>query len=148
MGSMVTVIDVAGRIAGQEDADVAGALQQLLVGEEIAFRRNARIAVIARNGAVSVTRLGVREAHGSHRFLATGRRPNTDDLGLETVGVAMSDRGIVQMDTPFATSVPGISVAGEICGEPIVTHASWDHHRILLSQITGDRTRTTERIVP
>ena len=130
MGSAVTVIDVAPRIAGQEDADVADALQQLLAAEGIAFRLDARIAAIEGRKEGVVVRLADGEVAASHLFLATGRRPNTDDLGLETVGVAASARGIVPVDARLATSVPGIWAAGDIRGGPMFTHTAWDDHRI------------------
>jgi pyruvate/2-oxoglutarate dehydrogenase complex dihydrolipoamide dehydrogenase (E3) component len=148
MGSAVTVIDVARRIAGQEDADVADALQQLLAAEGIAFRLDARIAAVEGRKDGVVVRLADGEVAASHLFLATGRRPNTDDLGLETVGVAASARGIVPVDARLATSVPGVWAAGDIRGGPMFTHTAWDDHRILLSQLAGDGARTTERIVP
>jgi pyruvate/2-oxoglutarate dehydrogenase complex dihydrolipoamide dehydrogenase (E3) component len=148
MGSAVTVIDVAAQIAGHEDADVAGALQEVLAAEGITFRLDARIEAILPKDEGLVVRLADGEIRASHLFLAAGRQANTDDLGLETVGVAVSERGIVQADARLATSVPGIWVAGDIRGGPMFTHASWDDHRILLSQIAGDGRRTTERIVP
>ena len=84
----------------------------------------------------------------SHVFLAVGRQPNTDDLGLDRVGVDVSDKGIVAVDDRLATSTAGIFAAGDIRGGPMFTHTAWDDYRILASQLLGDGTRTTERIVP
>lgn len=84
----------------------------------------------------------------SHIFLATGRKPNTDDLGADSVGVRLSDKGIVEIDERLATSTPGIWAAGDIRGGPMFTHTSWDDYRILASQLLGDGKRTTDRIVP
>ncbi len=86
---------------------------------------------------------------GSHLFLATGRRPNTDDLGLEVVGVRIGDERGDQVNERLATGVPGIWVAGDARGGPMFTHTSWDDHLILESQLLGDGSRTTTgRIVP
>ncbi|HTR16466.1 MAG TPA: mercuric reductase [Acetobacteraceae bacterium] len=148
MGSDVTVIDIAPQIAGKEDAEVAGALQRQLEAEGIAFRLGAQIREVAQDGRGIIVRLGEGEVAAGQVFIATGRRPNTDDLGLDTVGVAVSDRGIVQADARLATTVEGIWVAGDIRGGPMFTHTAWDDYRILLSQMTGDGTRTTDRIVP
>ena len=63
-------------------------------------------------------------------------------MGLET------EKGIVEVDERLATPVEGIWAAGDIRGGPMFTHTSWDDHRILLSQMAGDGSRTTERIVP
>jgi pyruvate/2-oxoglutarate dehydrogenase complex dihydrolipoamide dehydrogenase (E3) component len=85
---------------------------------------------------------------GSHLFVATGRTPNTDQLGFETIGVKVSERGIVEVNERLATSVPGVWAAGDIRGGPMFTHTSWDDYRILLSQIGGDHSHTTDRVVP
>jgi pyruvate/2-oxoglutarate dehydrogenase complex dihydrolipoamide dehydrogenase (E3) component len=79
--------------------------------------------------------------------VATGRKPNTDDLGLESIGVAV-DRGIVRVDETLATDIRGVWAAGDIRGGPMFTHTAWDDYRVLNSQIAGDRSRTTRRIVP
>ncbi len=149
MGSAVTVIDNAVRIAHSEDDDVAAAIQALLEAEGIRFRLGETLRRAEAHG----DRVALHAAHGapieaSALFVATGRRPNTDDLGLETVGLAPDAHGVVPCDERLATPVAGIWVAGDIRGGPMFTHTSWDDYRILLSQIAGDGARTTRRIVP
>lgn len=85
----------------------------------------------------------------SHLFIATGRQPNTDHLGLESIGLTAEANGALAVDDRLATRVPGVWVAGDARGEPMFTHSSWDDHRILESQLLGDGSRTTaHRIVP
>lgn len=152
MGSRVTVIERSARIAKQEDQDVSAALQAALAAEGIAFRLQTTTESVARSETgvtVHMRRAGTAEAvQGSHLFVATGRKPNTDDLGLETVGVVVSADGIVTADERLSTNVPGIWVAGDIRGGPQFTHSSWDDYRILLGQMTGRGHRTTRRIIP
>ena len=152
MGSRVTVVEAGGQVASHEDEDVAAALQRLLAQEGITFRLNTKIQrVRRRNAGVTVDLDGAGEASdlkASHLFVATGRRSNTDDLGLETVGVALTDDGEVKVDNRLATNVPGIWAAGDIRGGPMFTHTSWDDYRVLESQLVGDRSRTTDRIIP
>ncbi|MGH7212361.1 MAG: FAD-dependent oxidoreductase, partial [Acetobacteraceae bacterium] len=149
MGSAVTVIDNAARIAHVEDDDVAGAMQALLEAEGIRFRLGEALRHAEGRGdrVVLHTRQGP-TIEASALFVATGRRPNTDDLGLETVGLVPDAHGVVPCDERLATPVAGIWVAGDIRGGPMFTHTSWDDHRILLSQLAGDGARTTRRIVP
>ena len=90
----------------------------------------------------------VSQLDATHVFVATGRKPNTDDLGLETVGIEPDAHGYIPIDRRLATRVPGIWVAGDARGGPQFTHTSWDDYRILLSQLAGDGSRTTDRIVP
>jgi len=134
MGSRVTIWHSGPHIAPKEDVEVSTAMQNFLEREGIEFRLNAQVRSVAELGA-------------SHVFIGTGRHPNTDDLGLETVGVE-TDRGIVKVDKRLATTVPGIWAAGDIRGGLMSTHTSWDDYRILESQMIGNHSRTTDRVVP
>ncbi len=152
MGSRVTVIEGANQIAGHEDQDVSSALQSLLAAEGIEFHLNTTVKrVESIQGSLKLTVEKDKESFtlsASHLFVATGRTPNTEDLGLETIGVRISDRGIAEANERLGTNVEGVWVAGDIRGGPMFTHTSWDDYRILLSQLAGDRSRTTSRVVP
>jgi pyruvate/2-oxoglutarate dehydrogenase complex dihydrolipoamide dehydrogenase (E3) component len=150
LGSRVTV--VVGRsdhVAPREDDDVTEALHAILAEEGIEFVFCERAESVAGNeDSLTLTLDGgdPAELEVSHLFVATGRLPNTDDLGLENIGLETSS-GIIEVDKRLATSVEGIWAAGDIRGGPMFTHTSWDDHRILLSQMAGDGSRTTDRIV-
>ncbi|MGQ0570054.1 MAG: mercuric reductase [Armatimonadota bacterium] len=152
MGSRVTVVEESAQIGEREDQDVAEALQHFLEGEDITFRLNARVTRIRRTGSMLTLTLEGKDRPSrltaSHLFMATGRKPNTDDLGLEKVGVEVSRQGIVKTNKRLATNVRGVWAAGDIRGGPMFTHTAWDDYRVLLSQLSGDRSRTTDRIVP
>jgi pyruvate/2-oxoglutarate dehydrogenase complex dihydrolipoamide dehydrogenase (E3) component len=148
MGSRVTVIETGSQIAAHEDPEVAASLQAILEGEGVAFRLGAGIARADRSGGQVAMTVGAERLVGSHLFVATGRQPNTDDLGLETVGLQPDAHGIVAADRRLKSKVDGIFVAGDIRGGPMFTHTSWDDYRILESQLIGDGSRTTDRLVP
>jgi pyruvate/2-oxoglutarate dehydrogenase complex dihydrolipoamide dehydrogenase (E3) component len=135
MGSRVTIWQEGPRVVDHEDDEISAALQGFLEAEGIEFHLNAKIDSIAQLGAM-------------HVFVAVGREPNTHDLGLETVGVDTNVHGYVKVDPRLKTNVDGIWAAGDIRGGPLFTHTSWDDYRILLSQIAGNASRTTERVVP
>jgi pyruvate/2-oxoglutarate dehydrogenase complex dihydrolipoamide dehydrogenase (E3) component len=151
MGSRVTVI--VGRsdhITPREDDDVTEALHAILAEEGVEFVFCERAGSVARDdGALTLTLDDgdPAELNVSHLLVATGRLPNTDDLGLENIGLE-TDRGIIEVDERLATPVEGVWAAGDIRGGPMFTHTSWDDHRILLSQMAGDGSRTTDRVVP
>lgn len=148
LGSEVAVIEGGKQVAGHEDGDVASALRQLLEAEGIRFLLETRVEKVeGQAGKLRVVAGGAR-LDATHVFVATGRRPNTDDLGLETVGVKTSKHGIVEVDARLATSVAGIWAVGDIRGGPMFTHTAWDDYRIVESQIAGDGSRTTDRVVP
>jgi len=151
MGSRVTVVvGNNDQVAAREDEEVSDALRDILEEEGVEFVFCERAEKVAPDGEGLVLTLDggdPAEVRASHLFLATGRKPNTDDLGLENVGLETSE-GIVEVDERLATAVEGIWVAGDIRGGPMFTHTAYDDHRILLSQIAGDGSRTTERVVP
>jgi pyruvate/2-oxoglutarate dehydrogenase complex dihydrolipoamide dehydrogenase (E3) component len=151
MGSRVTV--VVGRsdhVAPREDEDVTEALHAIMEreGVEFVFCERAQ-SVTPNDDGLTLTLDGgdPAEMDVSHLFVATGRLPNTDDLGLESIGLETS-KGIIPVNERLATPVEGIWAAGDIRGGPMFTHTSWDDHRVLLSQMAGDGARTTERVVP
>ena len=152
MGAQVTIAHAQAQIAEREDRDVADALQRVLEQEGIAFVLEHRATRFVRTPSGVRTTLategGTRDIETSHLFLAVGRKPNTDDLRLDTVGIEVSDKGIVEVDERLATTTPGIWAAGDIRGGPMFTHTAWDDHRILASQLLGDGSRTTDRVVP
>jgi len=152
MGSRVTVVERAGQILSREDEDVARLLQSLLESEGVEFRINTVVRKIeTRRGGVTLrteSNGSPGEIHATRLFLAAGRHPNTGDLGLDTVGIATTPEGFVAVDERLATSVPGIWAAGDIRGGDMFTHTSWDDFRVLASQLAGDGSRTTRRVVP
>ena len=148
MGSAVTIIEGQSRIATKEDPDVSELLESIFEREGIAIRLQAHVTrVERRHDGIVVHFDDGSQLAGSDLFVATGRTPNTDDLGLETVGVE-STKGIIRVNERLETTVAGIWAAGDIRGGPMFTHTAWDDYRVLLSQMTGDRSRTTDRIVP
>ncbi|MDX1531086.1 MAG: mercuric reductase [Rhodothermales bacterium] len=152
MGAEVDVVEGDGQVAGQEDADVAEALQACLEAEGIRFhlrRKVQRVERVGRAVRVGLAGEGREEVlQVTHVFVAAGRQPNTGDLGLETVGLTPNDDGTLPHDDRLATPVKGVWAAGDVRGGPPFTHTAWDDHRILRSQLLGDGSRTCARIVP
>lgn len=152
MGSRVTVVENGSRIASREDADISDALLGILEGEAIEFHLDSKVSRVKKsaNGIIVTVEKGkdTETIKASHLFVAVGRQPNTDDLGLASVGVKTDERGIVAVNKRLATNVEGIWAAGDIRGGFQFTHTAWDDYRIIESQMIGDRSRTTERIVP
>jgi pyruvate/2-oxoglutarate dehydrogenase complex dihydrolipoamide dehydrogenase (E3) component len=151
LGIEVTVLVRSSEILRNEDDDVATAMREMLEREGVRFERNTAIHLVEKRGTgVRVLAKGETEfsIDASHLFVATGRKPNTDDLGLETVGLELDRKGNVPVDERLATKVANLWAAGDIRGGGLFTHTSWDDFRILESQLAGDGHRTTRRIVP
>jgi pyruvate/2-oxoglutarate dehydrogenase complex dihydrolipoamide dehydrogenase (E3) component len=91
---------------------------------------------------------GRHELEGSHLLAAVGRRPNTDDLGLERAGIATDARGYVTVDDELRTSVEGIWALGDVNGRGAFTHTSYHDHQIVAANLLegGARRSVAERI--
>lgn len=150
-GSRVTVIERGPRLLGREDEDVSEGIRQILANEQIDVRLNADcIAVSKAGGEVEVKAdcaVGAEVVRGSHLLIATGRRPNTDDLGLENTAVARDKRGYIQVDDRLQTSAPGIWALGDCNGRGAFTHTSYNDYEIVgANLLDGESRRVTDRI--
>ena len=84
---------------------------------------------------------------GSHALLALGRVPNTDDLGLENAGIAVDQRGYIQVDDQLRTNVTGIYALGDCNGRGAFTHTSYNDYEIVAANLLdGDQRRVSDRI--
>jgi len=150
-GSEVTIVEMKSRLLPREDEDVSAAIREILEAEGIAVRLNAKCIRAATQGAdigvgVDCTD-GAPEIAGSHLLLATGRRPNTDDLGLEKAGVATDARGYITVDDQLRTNVPGIWALGDCNGKGAFTHTSYNDFEIVAANLLdGDSRRVSDRI--
>ena len=92
---------------------------------------------------------GAPEVGGSHLLLAVGRRPNTDDLGLDKAGVAIDARGYIAVDDQLRTNVPGIWALGDCNGKGAFTHTSYNDFEIVAANLLdNDPRRVSDRIPP
>ncbi len=152
MGSRVTVVSESAQVIEREDTDVASFLQATLQKEGVSFYLNTNVTKVQSQQGKLVLTLGrnseTQRLEASHFFIATGRKPNTDDLGLETIGIKLGDKGILETDERLSSHVAGIWVAGDVRGGGMFTHSSYDDYRILGSQLVGDKSRTTKREIP
>jgi pyruvate/2-oxoglutarate dehydrogenase complex dihydrolipoamide dehydrogenase (E3) component len=151
-GSEVTVIELAPRLIAREDEDVSRAIAEILKEENIDIRVNSKVIGVAKRGdsiAVTVEAAGTRsQVTGSHLLLAIGRRPNTDDLGLDKAGVATDPRGYIQVDDQLRTNVPGIWALGDCNGRGAFTHTSYNDFEIVAANLLDkDSRRISDRIV-
>lgn len=150
-GSEVTIVEMGDRLIRREDADVSAAILELLEGEGIHVRLNAKCISLSRQGANVVARVecteGAPDVAGTHLLLAVGRRPNTDDLGLEAAGVAVDKSGYIVVDDELRTSVPGIWALGDCNGKGAFTHTSFNDAEIVVANLLeNDVRRVSDRI--
>jgi pyruvate/2-oxoglutarate dehydrogenase complex dihydrolipoamide dehydrogenase (E3) component len=137
-GSEVTVVDSGEHLMSREDPEISAEIEKVFRGEGIRLELGAKVERVSNvNGRVALRLAAGEEIGGSHLLVATGRRPNTDDLGCDAAGVRLDARGFVEIDDQYRTSAPGVYAVGDVTGEPQFTHVAWDDHRILFDLLTG-----------
>jgi len=124
----------------------------VLEAEGIALRLNATCMSVAKHPdgvAVNVDCTeGAPQVVGSHLLLAVGRRPNTDDLGLDRAGVATDARGFITVDDRLRTNVEGIFALGDCNGRGAFTHTAYNDFEIVAANLLdGEDRRVTDRIM-
>ena len=150
-GSEVTVIELAPRLIAREDEDVSRAVADFLKEEGIDVRVDSKVVGVERQGnsiAVKVESAGkISEIVGTHMLVAIGRRPNTDDLGLDKASIATDSHGYIQVDDQLRTSVPGIWAMGDCNGRGAFTHTSWNDFEIVAANILyNEQRRVSDRV--
>lgn len=144
-GSKVTVVEKGPRLIAREDEDVSAAVRDILEREDITIRTGAEcIRFFKRGNDVGVgvdCTAGAPEILGSHILLATGRRPNTDDLGLDKAGVAIDKRGYITVDERLETNVPGIFALGDCNGRGAFTHTAYNDFEIVAANLLDNEPR-------
>ena len=139
------------RLIGREDEDVSAAILDVLQGEGIDVRLNAKCISLSQQGTNVVSHVecaaGAPEVAGTHLLLAVGRRPNTDDLGLDRAEVKVDARGYIVVDDELRTSVPGIWALGDCNGRGAFTHTSFNDAEIVVANLLeNDHRRVSDRI--
>jgi pyruvate/2-oxoglutarate dehydrogenase complex dihydrolipoamide dehydrogenase (E3) component len=155
-GAEVTVVEMGSRLIQREDPEISEAVQQILEAEGISVRLNAEcisFEPIKRGEGdegvcVHVTcEAGAPQVVGSDVLLAVGRKPNTDDLGLDAAGVTIDKRGYITVDDQLRTSVPGIWAMGDCNGRGAFTHTAYNDFEIIAANLLdNDPRKVSDRI--
>jgi pyruvate/2-oxoglutarate dehydrogenase complex dihydrolipoamide dehydrogenase (E3) component len=148
-GAQVTIVEKAPRLVAREDEDVSQAIHSILEAEGIVLRLGAECIRFRPSGhdiAVGVTcEAGEPEVIGSHVLLAVGRRPNTDDLGLERAGVAVDERGYIRVDEQLRTNVTGIWAMGDCNGRGAFTHTAYNDFEVVAANLLDQQQRSIDQ---
>jgi pyruvate/2-oxoglutarate dehydrogenase complex dihydrolipoamide dehydrogenase (E3) component len=147
-GSEVTIIQRKERLIPREDPDISQAIREILADEGIRVLTDADATRAAKRGgevAVTVAAGGrTTDVVGSHLLVATGRRPNTDDLGLDAAGIETDARGYIKVDGQLRTNVAGVFAMGDCNGRAAFTHTSYNDFEIVAANLFDDDPRRVE----
>jgi pyruvate/2-oxoglutarate dehydrogenase complex dihydrolipoamide dehydrogenase (E3) component len=138
-GAEVTIVDRGAHLLDRADPEVSDAIERAFAEEGIALRLGANIREVARgaDGGVLVRVADGPEISGTHLLVATGRTPNSDDLGCDAAGIELDGRGYIVVDDGYETTAKGVYAVGDATPQPQFTHTSWDDHRILFDRLMG-----------
>lgn len=152
-GSAVTVVEHNGHLLHREDQDVSEEIQSLFRDEGMDVSLHSRVTrVEGRSGdrvkIVLDTDGQTKEIEGTHLLVAAGRRPNTEELGLEQADVETTEDGYIRVNEKLETTAAGIWAVGDVAGSPKFTHVGKDDYRVFQAQVLGGSRTTTDRLVP
>ncbi len=150
-GSQVTIIQRGDRLIPRDDDDVSTTVKEILENEGTEVRLNAECTSVEKRGEKVAVKLdcdgGSKQVVGSHLLLAVGRRPNTDDLGLDNAGIETDSRGFIVVDDQLRTNVPGIWAIGDVNGRGAFTHTSYNDYEIVVANLfDNDPRKVSDRI--
>ncbi|OGX82748.1 mercuric reductase [Hymenobacter coccineus] len=149
-GSRVTIVEHGTQLLEREDDDVCEALRVGLGDDGVEFVLGAEVRRVSQgpDGHITLTAHtpdGERRIRGTHLLVATGRTPNTGDLGLDVAGIATDEQGYVQVNDQLQTNVRGVYALGDVHGGPQFTHLSYDDYRIVRDALLHGKRRTAKQ---
>lgn len=154
LGAKVTVVEYLDTILGGMDGDVAKQFQRILGKQGLEFKLGAKVTGVekAKSGA-KVTFEPVKGGDAATIeadvvLVATGRKPYVDSLGLDKAGVALDERGRVQTDNHYRTSIPGIYAIGDVIAGPMLAHKAEDEGVAVAEIIAGQEGHVNYNVIP
>lgn len=154
LGAKVTVVEYLDTILGGMDGEVSKQFQRMLVKQGMEFNLGAKVTAVEKSG--SGAKVTFEPAKGGEAttldadvvLVATGRKPYTTGLGLETVGVALDNRGRVEIDNHFQTNVAGIYAIGDVVKGPMLAHKAEDEGVALAEILSGQHGHVNYDVIP
>ena len=154
LGAKVTVVEFLDRILPNMDRELGPALQRVLTRSGVAFKLATKV-VSGELGNETVT-LELEPAKGGERetlaadavLVAIGRRPFTDGLGLDEIGIARDPAGRVTVDSSFATNVPGIYAIGDVIRGAMLAHKAEEEGIVVIERLAGQKTEIDYDAIP
>jgi dihydrolipoamide dehydrogenase len=154
LGAKVTVVEYLDTILGGMDGEVSKQFQRMLVKQGMEFNLGAKVTAVEKSGTGA--KVTFEPAKGGEAttleadvvLVATGRKPYTTGLGLEAVGVALDNRGRVEIDNHFQTNVAGIYAIGDVVKGPMLAHKAEDEGVALAEILSGQHGHVNYDVIP
>ncbi|MDX8351783.1 dihydrolipoyl dehydrogenase [Cognatiyoonia sp. IB215182] len=154
LGAEVQVIEFLDHITPGMDAEIARQFQKMLTKQGLKFTLGAAVQGVSVKGGKATVDYKLRKDDSDHQMtadtvlVATGRKPYTDGLGLDALGVEMSDRGQIKTDERFATNIHGIYAIGDAIAGPMLAHKAEDEGMAVAEGIAGQHPHVNYGVIP
>jgi dihydrolipoamide dehydrogenase len=151
LGAKVTVVEVLDHIIPNMDRELGTALQRVLARSGIEFKLATKVAGVQRGQEELTLQLKGPEQQSLAAdvvLVSVGRRPYTEGLDLEAVGVARDEHGRITVDDGFATNIPGIYAIGDVIRGPMLAHKAMDEGIALAERLAGQKTSVDYDAIP
>ena len=147
IGSEVTVVEMMDRIGGPTDPEISECLKGLYEKKGVKFMLQTK-AVAVNGGKLSIeNKDGKAEIEADKILVAVGRRPNTADMGYETIGLYM-ERGAIKTDDEMKTNVAGVFAVGDVNGKSMLAHTAYREAEVAVNIIAGEKDRMEYNAIP
>lgn len=154
LGAEVQVIEFLDTITPGMDSEVQRQFQKILTKQGLKFQLGAAVQGVAVKGGKAKVTYKLRKDDSEHTvdadivLVATGRKPYTDGLGLDALGVAMEPRGQITVDGKWATNVEGIRAIGDCISGPMLAHKAEDEGMAVAESIAGQHGHVNYGVIP
>ncbi len=154
LGAEVTVVEFLDHITPGMDSEVSRQFQKMLVKQGLTFVMGAAVQSAEAAKSEAKVTYKLRSDDSEHTLdadavlLSTGRRPYIDGLGLDALGIAMTDRGQIQVNDKWQTSVEGIYAIGDVIEGPMLAHKAEDEGMAAAEQIAGHHGHVNYSVIP
>lgn len=147
IGSEVTVVEMMDRIGGPTDPEISECLKGLYEKKGVKFMLQTK-AVAVNGGKLSIeNKDGKAEIEADKILVAVGRRPNTADMGYDTIGLYM-ERGAIKTDEEMKTNVAGVFAVGDVNGKSMLAHTAYREAEVAVNIIAGEKDRMEYNAIP
>ena len=154
LGAEVSVIEFLDAITPGMDAEVSKQFQKMLTKQGLTFTLGAAVQGVETKGGKAKVTYKLRKDDSEHTvdadtvLVATGRKPYTDGLGLEALGVEMSERGQIKTDAHYATNIKGIYAIGDAIAGPMLAHKAEDEGMAVAEGLAGQKPHVNYDVIP
>lgn len=149
LGAQVTVLEFLDHILPGLDAEISTEASRIFVQQGLEFRLKSKVKAARRDGDGCIVEIdGAEPIRCDRVLLAVGRVPNTENLGLESAGVKLDERGRIVVDNHFKTSAAGIYAVGDVIAGPMLAHKAEEEGIAFAEQLVSGQSHMNYDAIP